>query len=655
MRPGFPAPLPPQQQQQAPAGGDFFNRAVGYPQQPQQQQVMPQVGGMAPQPMMQHQAPAPAPQQQAFGGQGAQAYRPPAQGGYYESAQGNHGGQHGGGFGGYGGQHGGGYGGHGGQHGGGYGGYGGQHGGGGGGFGQGQASYGAFYSQGHKQFHSDPFYGLAPAVTGGTSGGGHVREDRPDETLFQDHSQGINFDLYDAIEVSVRPNDITPVETFADMALHALLQENVVRCRYTKPTPVQKNGIPIVCAGNDLMACAQTGSGKTAAYLLPAINYCLTKSAPSPPGRTALPTALIMAPTRELCIQIYDEARKFTFRTGLRSVVVYGGADARQQIYELQRGTSVLVATPGRLWEMFQRNVVSFRNIRFLVLDEADRMLDMGFEPQIRAIVDGPETDMPRTGERQTLMYSATFPRDIQQLARQFLHQHYFLQVGRVGSTTENITQDVVWVEDFDKKNRLAQYLQQYNDYLTLVFVEKKRDADYLERYLNQCGMHATSIHGDRVQREREEALAMFRNGVCRILVATDVAARGLDIPNVALVLQYDMPTNVDDYVHRIGRTGRAGKQGVAISFFNDKNRTLAGDLQELLREANQTIPDFIATMAPPKHAPRGGGGGFRGHRGGGGFHRGGGGFHRGGGGFHRGGGGGFHRGGGGAGGAAAY
>lgn len=475
----------------------------------------------------------------------------------------------------------------------------------------------------------------------------YTRDERPEDDIFKEHTPGINFDQYESIQVSVTPNDVAPAESFADMALHQQLMENVTRCRYTKPTPVQKYGVPVVIAGRDMMACAQTGSGKTAAYLIPAVNYMLTHGVATGSMRTAAPSALIMAPTRELSIQIYEEGRKFTFRTGLRCVVVYGGADPRHQISELTRGCNLLVATPGRLWDMFTRQYVRFADIRFMVLDEADRMLDMGFEPQIRQIVQGPDSDMPRTGERQTLMYSATFPREIQQLAREFLYQHSFLQVGRVGSTTENITQDVRFVEDHAKRDELLNILREYDGNLILVFVEKKRDADFLERSLRQMRIACASIHGDRVQREREEALAYFKNGVCRVLVATDVASRGLDIPNVTVVVQYDLPSNIDDYVHRIGRTGRAGKKGVAISFFNEKNRNIVDDMVPLLRETNQNVlPEIAAlvTRRPPPQASRSRGGyrgGYGGNRGGfGGYHRGGGG--GGFGGHHGGGGGGF-------------
>ncbi|CAD2216410.1 ATP-dependent RNA helicase [Angomonas deanei] len=362
------------------------------------------------------------------------------------------------------------------------------------------------------------------------------------------------------------------------MNLVPVLAENLRRCRYQKPTPVQKFGIPAVLRGSDLMACAQTGSGKTAAYLIPAVNFIVSNNLNTNMnnGSQAAPSALVLSPTRELSIQIYEEARKFTYRAGIRCVVIYGGADARYQTQELGRGCGLLVATTGRLIDLQGRGYVCFRNIRFLVLDEADRMLDMGFEPQIRQIVQGRDSDMPRPGERQTLLYSATFPKEIQQLAREFLHHHHFLQVGRVGSTTENITQDVRWVEDMHKRDTLLNLLSSCPNDRILVFAEKKRDADYLERFLCQNRLPCTSIHGDRVQRERESALNGFKSGMFNVLVATDVASRGLDIPDVAMVVQYDLPSNIDDYVHRIGRTGRAGKQGVAVSFLTKRMPTLS-------------------------------------------------------------------------------
>jgi ATP-dependent RNA helicase DDX3X len=366
------------------------------------------------------------------------------------------------------------------------------------------------------------------------------------------------------------------------------------------------------------MACAQTGSGKTAGFLFPILSAMFT-SGPMPipqdpsggqtyRSRKAYPTALILAPTRELVSQIHDEARKFAYRSWVRPAVVYGGADIGQQLRMVERGCDLLSATPGRLVDLLERGRISLANIRYLVLDEADRMLDMGFEPQIRRIVEG--EDMPDVAVRQTLMFSATFPRDIQMLARDFLKDYIFLSVGRVGSTSENITQRIELVEDNDKRSALLDLLNADSGGLTLVFVETKRMADMLSDFLLSQHIHATSIHGDRTQREREMALSTFRQGRTPVMVATAVAARGLDIPNVMHVINYDLPTDIDDYVHRIGRTGRAGNTGLSTAFFNRNNRNIARDLFELLREANQEIPAFLDSIA---HENSFGGGSFRG------------------------------------------
>lgn len=324
---------------------------------------------------------------------------------------------------------------------------------------------------------------------------------------------------------------------------------------------------------------------------------------------------MILAPTRELVSQIHDEARKFAYRSWVRPAVVYGGADINQQLRSIERGCDLLSATPGRLVDLIERGRISLSNIKYLVLDEADRMLDMGFEPQIRQIVQG--VDMPGTAERQTLMFSATFPRDIQMLAKDFLKDYVFLSVGRVGSTSENITQKIEYVEDNDKRSVLLDILasQPKEDLgLTLVFVETKRMADMLSDFLMGNNLPATSIHGDRTQREREMALQTFRTGRTPIMVATAVAARGLDIPNVTHVINYDLPSDIDDYVHRIGRTGRAGNTGVSTAFFNRGNKNIVHDLLELLREANQDIPDWLESVA---HEARfGSGGGYRGRGG---------------------------------------
>ncbi|XP_059668526.1 DEAD-box ATP-dependent RNA helicase 37-like [Cornus florida] len=416
---------------------------------------------------------------------------------------------------------------------------------------------------------------------------------------------GINFDAYEDIPVETSGDNVPPpVNTFAEIDLGDALNQNIRLCKYVKPTPVQRHAIPISIAGRDLMACAQTGSGKTAAFCFPIISGIMRGQFARPRGlRTVYPFALILSPTRELSCQIHDEARKFSYQTGVKVVVVYGGAPINQQLRELERGVDILVATPGRLVDLLERARVSLEMVRYLALDEADRMLDMGFEPQIRKIVE--QMDMPPRGVRQTMLFSATFPKEIQRLASDFLSNYIFLAVGRVGSSTDLIVQRVEFVHETDKRSHLMDLLhaQRANGVhgkqaLTLVFVETKKGADSLEYWLCLNGFPATTIHGDRTQQEREQALRSFKSGNTPILVATDVAARGLDIPHVAHVVNFDIPNDIDDYVHRIGRTGRAGKSGLATAFFNEKNLSLAKPLADLMQESNQEVPVWLTRYA---------------------------------------------------------
>lgn len=432
------------------------------------------------------------------------------------------------------------------------------------------------------------------------------RNERLENELFTSVKSGINFDKYEDIPVEATGNNAPKhIESFEEANLGEIIISNIQLARYAKPTPVQKHAIPIIKGKRDLMACAQTGSGKTAAFLVPMLSRIYEEGPFENAGNTRqsgrkkqFPIALVLAPTRELASQIYDEARKFVYRSCIRPCVVYGGADVGTQMRDIDRGCHMLVATPGRLVDMIQRGKIGLECIKFLCLDEADRMLDMGFEPQIREIVE--KCDMPPTGQRQTLMFSATFPKEIQMLARDFLDNYIFLAVGRVGSTSENITQKVVWVEECDKRDFLLDLLNASGpDSLTLVFVETKRGADALEDFLYRCpdNYKASSIHGDKHQRERESALHAFRTGKTPILVATAVAARGLDIPNVKHVINFDMPSDIEEYVHRIGRTGRVGHTGLATSFFNEKNRNVARDLLDLLAEAKQEVPPWLESM----------------------------------------------------------
>ncbi|XAR68630.1 RNA helicase [Bertholletia excelsa] len=458
---------------------------------------------------------------------------------------------------------------------------------------------------------------------------------------FDEHeNSGINFEAYEDIPVETSGDNVPPpVNTFAEIDLGEALNLNIRRCKYVKPTPVQRHAIPISLAGRDLMACAQTGSGKTAAFCFPIISGIMRGNFGRPRGyRMVYPLALILSPTRELSMQIHEEARKFSYQTGVKVVVAYGGAPINQQLRELERGVDILVATPGRLVDLLERARVSLEMIKYLALDEADRMLDMGFEPQIRKIVE--QMGMPPPGLRQTMLFSATFPKEIQRLASDFLANYIFLAVGRVGSSTDLIVQRVEFVHDSDKRSHLMDLLHAQRDTgvngkqaLTLVFVETKRGADSLENWLCINGFPATAIHGDRTQQEREQALRSFKSGRTPILVATDVAARGLDIPHVAHVVNFDLPNDIDDYVHRIGRTGRAGKTGLATAFFNENNLSLARPLADLMQEANQEVPAWLTRYA--SRASYGGGKNRRpGRFGGRDFRRDGGSYNRGGGGM---------------------
>lgn len=425
--------------------------------------------------------------------------------------------------------------------------------------------------------------------------------------LFEGHSTtGINFDKYDKIPVEIKDLAVgvttsataataaattpQPIETF-NIGFCKPLADNIAAAGYVKPTPIQKYSIPIGLAGRDLMAAAQTGSGKTAGFLLPVISSLYTATA-SKTRQYHQPLALVLAPTRELAIQTFEEARKFCCKTGIRPVVVYGGAEAVPQLKEIEQGIDILIATPGRLVDFMQRGRVDLSAIRHLILDEADRMLDMGFEPQIREIVQ--KHGMPV--DRQTFMFSATFPPSIRRLAADFMKPYVFVTIGTIGEPCKDVRQEFEWVEETDKTAKLIELLKTvYKDVgRVLVFVAKKHTANVLQFELCKIGCVATSIHGDRTQPEREEALAAFKSGEVPVLVATDVASRGLDIAEVALVINYDMPATIDDYVHRIGRTGRAGHLGTSVSFYNSANRSVTTPLRRLLRENEAEVPEFL-------------------------------------------------------------
>jgi len=441
-----------------------------------------------------------------------------------------------------------------------------------------------------------------------------VVQRQQDESIFGSQGPtGINFDAYCKIKVERSGQDAYEAKTiskFSDLAekLPNFLKSNIRKMKYEKPTPIQAHAIPVALAERDLMCCAQTGSGKTCAFLLPVVS-ALSQSGRSRnerfTGTASSPEVVVLAPTRELASQIHLEALKLTYSSQIVSVVVYGGVSVRDQLQGLARGADIVVATPGRLQDFFNREIIiSFSKTRFLILDEADRMLDMGFEPQIRGLVE--HSDMPGPGDRRTLMFSATFPREIQRLASSFMEDYVWIAVGRVGSTLAAIKQVLLLAppNKWQKLELLCRVVKEGQR--TLVFVRTKRNANWVSRELRKSHSSSTEIHGDRTQEQRENALRRFRSGDVEVLVATNVAARGLDIAGVDHVVNFDLATNQDEfdsYVHRIGRTGRAGHKGLATSFYvpgfqtNSGCGKIAGDLLRILRETNQDVPQWFLNL----------------------------------------------------------
>jgi len=432
----------------------------------------------------------------------------------------------------------------------------------------------------------------------------------PDESLEENlylHgvNSGINFSKYENIPVKVTGDEVPDkIDSFNDADLLPLLITNISKSRYQSPTPVQKYALPMVLAGRDVMGCAQTGSGKTAAFLIPIIHKLLEGGVSSNGGHgTTCPEVVIMSPTRELAIQIKDEARKFCMGSSLKCVVAYGGTSVSHQASILTEGCNILVATPGRLNDFVERGKISYAKLQFLVLDEADRMLDMGFKEDISKMVRN--TDMPGKGFRQTLMFSATYPDEIQKMAFEFMSNYLFLAVGVVGGACSDVSQTFLQVPMYEKREKLLELVRdsasQSNGLpsKTLVFVETKKTADFIASYLCQSTFAATSIHGDRLQREREEALKDFKADRKPVLVATAVAARGLDIRGVQHVVNYDLPKSIDEYVHRIGRTGRLGNTGRATSFYDSQQDSgLAADLVRVLADSHQNVPNWLEDEA---------------------------------------------------------
>ncbi|HET7597681.1 MAG TPA: DEAD/DEAH box helicase [Burkholderiales bacterium] len=371
------------------------------------------------------------------------------------------------------------------------------------------------------------------------------------------------------------------------MKLLSELQRAVADQGYAEPTPIQLKAIPAILEGRDIMGCAQTGTGKTAGFTLPLLQRLAPQANTSPSPARHPVRALILAPTRELAAQVEESVRTYGKYLALRSTVVYGGIDIGPQTKALHAGVEVLVATPGRLLDHLQQRTVNLARVEILVLDEADRMLDMGFLPDIKRIL----AALPP--ERQNLLFSATFSDDIRRLAAQLLHDPTLIEVARRNAPADLVSHQVYEVAAPRKRALLAHLIRSRGINQVLVFVRMKRDANRLARELVRDGIAATAIHSDRSQAERERALAEFKRGEATALVATDIAARGLDIEQLPYVVNYELPYTPEDYVHRIGRTGRAGMPGEAISLVSPDEAKLLSDVEKLLK---RKLPRVEAT-----------------------------------------------------------
>ncbi|KAL6312893.1 hypothetical protein AAG906_032152 [Vitis piasezkii] len=402
------------------------------------------------------------------------------------------------------------------------------------------------------------------------------------------------------VDVTVAPDlppAPAPIESFTDMGLHQSIMKDISFHEYTRPTFIQAQAMPVALSGRDLLGCAETGSGKTAAFAIPMIQHCLAQP---PVRRGDGPLALVLAPTRELAQQIEKEVKAFSRSLdSFRTAIVVGGTNISEQRSELRAGVNIVVATPGRFIHHLQEGNTSLSRISFVVLDEADRMLDMGFEPQIREVMQ----NLPQ--KHQTLLFSATMPMEIETLAQEYLNNPVQVKVGKVSCPTANVSQILEKVSESEKIDGLLALLVEEASQaercgrpfpLTIVFVERKTRCDEVAEALVAQGLRAVALHGGRSQTEREAALRDFRNGATNILVATDVASRGLDVTGVAHVVNLDLPKAMEDYVHRIGRTGRAGSTGQATSFYTDRDVFLVAHIRKAIADVGSGNTVAFAT-----------------------------------------------------------
>ena len=402
---------------------------------------------------------------------------------------------------------------------------------------------------------------------------------------------GLGSPAVSSLDVVAAPAAASPAPTFDGLGLLPELLRAVKDAGYTTPTPIQTQAIPIILAGHDVMGGAQTGTGKTAGFTLPLLQRLAPHATSSPSPARHPVRALILAPTRELAMQVHESVVTYSKHLPLRSVCIYGGVDIRPQIAQLREGREIVVATPGRLLDHVQQKSVSFNSVEVLVLDEADRMLDMGFMPDIKRIL----AMLPTA--RQSLLFSATFSGEIKKLADTMLKSPQLIEVARRNAVSETITHRVYPVTSGLKRHLLVKLLTQEDMRQVLVFVGTKFGASRLAVHLARQDIAADAIHGDKSQAQRTEALENFKSGKIRVLVATDVAARGLDIDDLPHVINYELPHTAEDYVHRIGRTGRAGKQGMAISLFAPEETERLRDIEKLINRPITRIDSSSLTQ----------------------------------------------------------
>jgi ATP-dependent RNA helicase RhlE len=384
-----------------------------------------------------------------------------------------------------------------------------------------------------------------------------------------------------------KPSTEAALIGFADLGLRPELLQAVHDAGYTSPTPIQQQAIPVALDGRDLIGLAQTGTGKTAGFTLPIIERLLEEGYGHTKAGAHRVRVLVLTPTRELCVQVDESFRKYGKHTTLRVASVYGGVPLEPQTKLLRKGVDVIVATPGRLLDHMERQNVVFDELEVLVLDEADRMLDMGFAPQLNRIV----AEVPRF--RQTLLFSATMPPEVEALARKYLRKPVVVQVGRRSSAASTVTHAVYPVPRDKKTALLAELLKKESLDSVLIFSRTKHGADKVVRHLTSEGISATAMHADKSQGERTRALEDFKQGKVRVLVATDIAQRGLDVSGISHVINYDVPQQAEDYVHRIGRTGRAASTGDAFTF-------MAPDEIAMVRAIERVIGEPIPRISVP-------------------------------------------------------